>query len=59
MKNTSLGDGGIKVYKAPEKFDQKAKNPPPYPSAAHYDAKVWQFVKKHAKKGALIWNVGK
>lgn len=57
MKNGDMGNAT--VYEAPEKFAQKAKNPPPYPAASHYDAKVWQFAKKYGRKGALIWNVGK
>ena len=44
-------------YIAPEKFYEKAKLPPPYPSVPEYDAKVWQFVKNHGKPGDYIWNV--
>lgn len=43
---------------APEKFEQNAKLKPPWPSSPNYDAKLWQFVKKIARPGALIWNVG-
>lgn len=57
MKNGDMGDHTC--YFAPEKFEQKAQEPPPYPSAAHYDAKLWRFAKKYGKKGALIWNVGR
>lgn len=57
MKNGDMGDAV--VWHAPEKFDQKAKLPPPYPASPHYDAKVWQFVTKHGQKGALIWNAGR
>ncbi len=46
------------TYEAPEKFEQDAKKPPAWPSCANYDAKMWQFVIRHAKPGALIWNVG-
>lgn len=45
------------VYIAPEDLDDEATIKPPYPSASHYDAKVWQFFVQHAKKGAYIWNV--
>lgn len=58
MKNGDM-TGADRVFTAPEKFEQKAKNPPPFPSAPHYDAKVWQFAEKHGRKGALIWNVGR
>ena len=31
---------------------------PPFPSAPTYDAKAWKFIKEHASRGALFWNVG-
>lgn len=46
-----------RLYVAPEKYNQPAKIPPPYPSLAEYDAKLWRFVREHASPGALIWNV--
>lgn len=51
--------GRATLYKAPEKYEQPAKYPPPYPSCDNYDAKVWQFAKHKASEGALIWNVGR
>jgi hypothetical protein len=48
----------VEIFVAPEAFAERARDPPPYPSAAHYDAKVWQFVKLHGRAGDLIWNVG-
>lgn len=50
--------GRAKLYKAPEKYEQTAQMPPPYPSCDNYDAKVWRFAKAKARDGALIWNVG-
>lgn len=50
--------GKARIWVAPEKYEQDAKMPPPFPSCGNYDAKVWQFVKRHGKDGALIWNVG-
>lgn len=47
----------VEVHRAPEDFMQKAKGPPPFPSAPHQDAKVWQFVRERAGRGALFWNV--
>lgn len=44
-------------FHAPEKYHQSAVSPPPYPSCPYTDAKVWQFVQKHAKPDALIWNI--
>lgn len=47
------------LHKAPYKYDRKCKEAemPDYNSEPYYDAKVWSFVKKYGKKGALIWNV--
>jgi hypothetical protein len=49
--------GRAVVYKAPEDFEQDARIKPPFPSCSNYDAKAWQFIKRHASKGALFWNV--
>jgi threonine dehydratase len=49
--------GAAKVYKAPEKFEQDGKEPPPFPSCSNYDAKVWRFMRRYASPGALFWNV--
>jgi hypothetical protein len=51
--------GLARVFAANEKFAQRAKHPPPFPSAITYDAKVWRFMKRHASPGALFWNVSK
>lgn len=48
--------GSATLHHAPEKFHQPAKNPPPYPSCAFSDAKLWQFAENLAKEGDLIWN---
>lgn len=50
--------GSAYLHVAPEKYEDAAKNPPPWPSCDNYDAKVWQFAKNAAIDGALIWNVG-
>jgi hypothetical protein len=50
--------GAATLYCAPERYEQDAELPPPYPSCGNYDAKVWRFVTRHAQPGALIWNVG-
>jgi hypothetical protein len=44
-------------YTAPEKFDNNATVPPPFPSCRNYDAKAWRFIQQHASDGALFWNV--
>jgi hypothetical protein len=45
------------VYKSPLRFFQATRERPPYPSVLTYDAKVWQFVKRHAEDGDYVWNV--
>ena len=45
------------VLTAPERFEQDAKEPPPFPSCSNYDAKAWQFIRRYASPGALFWNV--
>lgn len=57
---SDLGLGEIHygdVWKIEEKIWQESKDPPPWPSARYYDAKMWQIVREHAKPGALIWNI--
>lgn len=50
--------GKALLYDAPEKFEDEAQEPPPFPSCGNYDAKAWRFIKEHASPGALFWNVG-
>lgn len=45
------------LHVAPEGFYDDAAEPPPYPYAAKYDAKLWQFARRHAADGDVIWNV--
>jgi hypothetical protein len=49
--------GRAQLWQAPEKFEQDAKQPPPFPSCGNYDAKAWRFIRQHAQPGALFWNV--
>ncbi len=49
--------GRARVYQAPERFEQDAQQPPPFPSCGNYDAKAWRFIQAQAKPGALFWNV--
>lgn len=49
--------GAATVHVAPERFERDAKAPPPFPSCSNYDAKAWQFIRRHASPGALFWNV--
>jgi hypothetical protein len=45
------------IYRAPERFEDQALERPPFPSCSNYDAKAWQFIRRHAEPGALFWNV--
>lgn len=49
--------GRARLYVAPERFEQDARTPPPFPSCSNYDAKAWRFIQAHAQPGALFWNV--
>lgn len=51
--------GSAILHVAPEDFGEEAQDPPPWPSASHYDAKAWRFMRQHAQPGALFWNVGR
>lgn len=50
--------GAARLHVAPERYEEDAEFPPPYPSCSNYDAKVWRFVMGEAAPEALIWNVG-
>ena len=50
--------GRAKIYKCKIPFNKPTKIKPPFPSAITYDAKAWSYIKDHASKGALFWNVG-
>lgn len=50
--------GTAEIWVAPEKFEDDAQEPPPFPSCGNYDAKAWRFIKANAAPGALFWNVG-
>jgi hypothetical protein len=54
--------GAATLHKAPEKFEKPARQSPPFPSCANYDAKVWQFLKPRLEAAGpddriLFWNV--
>jgi len=51
--------GRARIWTAPEKYEQSAKEPPPFPSCDNYDAKLWRFIKEYAVPGALVWNVAR
>lgn len=46
------------IYTAPERYEQRAKRPPPWDACSNYEAKAWRFIVEHASRdGALFWNV--
>lgn len=47
------------LHRAPERFEDNARYPPPFPSCSNYDAKAWRFIREQAKPDALFWNVAK
>ena len=53
--------GRAECFRSKYKFQQECKKDerPPFPSSLTYDSKAWTFIKEHATKGALFWNVGK
>ena len=53
--------GRAETFRSKYKFQQECKEPerPPFPSSLTYDSKAWTFIKEHASKGSLFWNVGK
>ena len=58
---TRIEQGRAETFKSDYKFHQECKEPerPPFPSSLTYDSKAWMFIKEHATKGSLFWNVGK
>lgn len=60
-RNIQNGElGKAKVWSHPKAFasDVNPAFAPPFPSAMNYDAKAWEFMKKHGNPGAWFWNVG-
>lgn len=49
--------GRARLHQAPERYEQDARCPPPFPSCGNYDAKAWRFIQAQAAPGALFWNV--
>lgn len=51
--------GNAKIWSHPYPFlqDEMPGLQPPFPSASNYDAKVWRFMREHARNGAYMWNV--
>lgn len=50
---------GIRLAAAAEPFSRVAVTPPPVPSNAHYDAKLWAFLLAEGQDGDVWWNVAR
>jgi hypothetical protein len=49
---------GATIHVYPRPFGWAVKNPLPFPSDAHYDAKAWEYCVTHKGPGVvLFWNV--
>lgn len=60
-RNIQAGERGrATIWSHPKAFNQNvdSKWNPPFPSALNYDAKAWEFMKRHGNPGAWFWNVG-
>lgn len=47
------------VGRAPERFNDLARTPPPIASNVHYDAKLWRLLAREAGPRDLWWNVAR
>lgn len=64
VKGNNPDIGNSKLYKPAESFTEKAKNIPPYPANANYDAKIWGVLlnsigKENIENGTVIFNIAK
>ena len=59
MKQKEIGRAILHLSDYRFTQEVKEKDRPPFPSVPTYDAKAWSVMRKHAKKKALFWNVGK
>ena len=60
-RNIKHGERGrARIWSHPKEFNQDVDREymPPFQSALNYDAKAWEFMKKHGNPGAWFWNVG-
>jgi hypothetical protein len=57
MKRGEVGHGNVYSHPYPFLKAEKDEELPPFASAKAYDAKAWRYIKQHASKGALFWNV--
>ncbi|MFD1150562.1 hypothetical protein [Saccharothrix hoggarensis] len=49
----------VVMYRSEHRFLHAAPVPPPIPSNAYYDAKLWPLIEEHAVDGDLWWNVAR
>jgi hypothetical protein len=55
LERHAVGRAGVIASREP--YNRPAGCRPPFPSAAHYDAKAWALARDLAAEGALFWNV--
>jgi Pyridoxal-phosphate dependent enzyme len=53
------GRPGVLLHATSETFSQTVASPPPLPSNAHYDAKLWAFIVAEGRDGDVWWNVAR
>ena len=56
-RELTIEDDRTTLWQHPLKFEQDARIIPPFPSCSNYDAKCWEFIKKHGNGSILFWNV--
>ena len=56
--NEELPADRMKLWSPAEDFLEPARDPPPYPSVALYEAKIWAIVKANASAEDYVWSTG-
>jgi hypothetical protein len=56
--NEDIPAGRLRLWHPAEDFLEPARNPPPYPSVALYEAKIWAIARANASSEDYIWSTG-
>jgi hypothetical protein len=56
--NEEIPANRFRLWTPAEDFLEPARNPPPFPSVALYEAKVWAVAKANASAEDYIWSTG-
>jgi hypothetical protein len=54
-----LANPRTQLFREPRAFADRADEFPAFPSNAHYDAKLWRWVRELGRPGDLWWNVAR